>query len=287
MNRNILTVDLEDWFVVENLKGAVNYDQWDVLPSRIKENTEKILALFDMHNVRATFFVLGWIAERFPDLINNISMQGHEIACHSYAHNRVDLLKQKEFRKDTERAVKAIYDACGVSPIGYRAPSWSINSKIEWAFEILADSGFLYDSSLYPIKHDIYGEPHGLRVIARMNLKNGNHIYEIPASTVKFMGKNFPVGGGGYLRLSPVWFTERMIRKLNRAGQPAVIYLHPWEVDENQPRVRNLSFLQRYRQYGSISLLIKKLDILLKKFDFCTAGDYISQLNKRPIGFDR
>jgi polysaccharide deacetylase family protein (PEP-CTERM system associated) len=287
MLRNILTVDLEDWFVVENLKGAIEYDQWNELPSRVIENTEKILSLFEMHNVRATFFVLGWIAEKFPGLINNIYQHGHEIACHSYAHSRVDLLKQKEFKKDTQRAVKAISDACGILPIGYRAPSWSINSKIKWAFEILADMGFLYDSSLYPIKHDIYGEPHGLRVIGRIPLDNGNYIYEIPASTVKFLGKNFPVGGGGYLRLSPVWFTERMIRKLNRAGQPAVIYLHPWEIDENQPRVEKLSPLQKYRQYGSISLLLKKLDILLKRFDFCTAGDYITQLKKRPIGFDR
>ncbi len=286
MLNNILTVDLEDWFVVENLKGEIDYDQWHKLPSRVVESTEKVLALFDLHNVKATFFVLGWIAEKFPHLINDISLQGHEIGCHSFSHKRIDLLNKKEFRKDTQRAIRAISDACGIIPIGYRAPSWSINSKINWAFEVLAELGFLYDSSLYPIKHDIYGEPHGMRVISRLNL-DGNDLYEIPASTVKFLGRNFPVGGGGYLRLSPVWFTERMIRKLNRAGHPAVIYIHPWELDEDQPRVKKLSLLQKYRQYGSLSLFIKKLEIILKKFDFCTAGDYISRINKKPIGFDR
>jgi polysaccharide deacetylase family protein (PEP-CTERM system associated) len=287
MIRNILTVDIEDWFATENLKGEIDFKQWNSLPSRVEKSTEKILELFSRHDIQATFFILGWIAKKYPLLINSIAALGHEIACHSFHHNRIDLLNEKDFRKDTQMAVRAIEDACGITPVGYRAPSWSINSNIPWAFEVLAQLGFLYDSSLYPIKHDIYGEPHGLKVISRMKLESGNYLYEIPASTIRILGKNFPVGGGGYLRLSPLWFTEMMIKKLNRINRPVVIYIHPWELDEDQPRIIKLSAFQKYRQYGSIPLLTRKLDILLKKFAFCTAGAYINQLRRRPIGFDR
>jgi len=287
MIRNILTVDVEEWFATENLKGKIDFKQWSSLPSRVEKSTEKILELFNRHGVQATFFILGWIAKKYPRLINSIATLGHEIACHSFYHNRIDFLNEKDFRKDTQMAVRAIEDACGITPVGYRAPSWSINSKIPWAFEVLVQQGFLYDSSLYPIKHDIYGEPHGLKEISRMKLESGNYIYEIPASTISILGKNLPVGGGGYLRLSPLWFTEMMIKKLNRIGRPVVIYVHPWELDKDQPRIIKLSAFQKYRQYGSIPILTRKLNILLNKFDFCTAGEYIKELERRPIGFDR
>ncbi|MFH2035511.1 MAG: XrtA system polysaccharide deacetylase [Candidatus Zixiibacteriota bacterium] len=287
MIKNILTVDLEDWFVVENLKDHVSFDKWDKLPKRVEETTARLLEIFDYYNVRATFFTLGWIAEKHPHLINMVASFGHEIGCHSYQHNRIDKMGKTTFRKDTTLAVEAIYNACGIVPIGYRAPSWSINSSILWAYEVLADLGFAYDSSIYPIKHDIYGEPGGPKRVFRMDLKNGKSIFEIPASTVKIFGKDFPVGGGGYLRHSPLWFTSRMINKLNQNNQPAVIYIHPWEIDKDQPRMENLSAFQKYRQYGSIDTLQRKLELILKKFDFCSAGDYIEQIKRRPIGFDR
>jgi polysaccharide deacetylase family protein (PEP-CTERM system associated) len=287
MIKNILTVDLEDWFVVENLKDNINIDDWSNLPSRVTDNTARLLDLFDYYNVRATFFVLGWIAEKSPRLISTIATYGHEIACHSYAHVRVDSLKPEEFRKDTQKAINVIEDACGIRPRGYRAPSWSINSRLSWAFEILAECGFYYDSSIYPIKHDIYGEPGGPRQIFRMDFKNNRFLFEIPASTIRFIGKDLPIGGGGYLRHSPLWFTLRMIRKLNMENHPAVIYIHPWEIDKDQPRMDNLSAVQRYRQYGSVATLRRKLEKLLSKFDFCPAGDYIDSLKKRPIGFNR
>lgn len=287
MKKNILTVDLEEWFVVENLKGNITFHQWGDLPSRVTRNTERLLDLFDYHDVRATFFVLGWIAGRYPRLINTIASRGHEIACHSFCHNQVFRLSEKEFREDTQMAIKAIKEACGVTPVGYRAPSWSINSKAIWAFDILVELGFLYDSSVFSIKHDLYGDVYGLKNVAKIKLENGRSLYEIPASTVNIFGKRFPVGGGGFFRHSPFWFTRRMIWKLNNADEPAVIYIHPWELDQDQPRVKELTFFQRYRQYGSIGTLEKKLGLLLREFDFCSAEDYISGLSKKPIGFER
>ena len=285
--KNILTVDLEDWFVVENLKEDVSYEEWRELPSRVTDNTYKLLELFGRNGVRATFFTLGWIAAQHPKLIHIIASAGHEIGCHSYRHNRINQMSESEFKKDTGMAVKAIVEACGAYPVGYRAPSWSITSKTPWALEILAEKEFLYDSSMFPIKHDIYGEPDAPRKIVRIELESGKTIYEIPASTVSVFGRNFPVGGGGYLRHSPFWFTLKMIKKLNRANRPAVIYIHPWEIDENQPRLKSLSLFQRYRQYGSIVTLKRKLELLLERFDFCPAKEYIKGMIRKPIGFER
>ena len=285
--RNILTVDLEDWLVVENLKDNIRYEEWDGLPERVVKSTNRLLELFDYYDVRATFFVLGWIAEKHPRLIYDVSSMGHEIACHSYRHGRIDSLTEEQFREDTQKAVKAIEEACGVTPVGYRAPSWSINSKIPWAFEVLAEMDFLYDSSVYPIKHDIYGEPGGPKKIVRIELESGRYIHEVPASTVNILGKNFPVGGGGYLRHSPFWFTKKMINRLNQDNRPAVIYIHPWEIDERQPRVEGLTAFQKYRQYGSINTIEKKMELLLQTFDFSTVRDYIRRLVRKPIGFGR
>lgn len=287
MVTNILTVDLEEWFVVENLRGVIAQEEWEELPRRVEENTRRILELFSDYKVRSTFFVLGWVADKYPDIIKEISLSGHEVGCHSYYHRRVDSLDRDEFKRDTEMAVKAIYNATGITPVGYRAPSWSINSNIPWAFEVLAELGFLYDSSLFPIAHDLYGEPEAPRKLMRMKLDNGMLLYEIPASTIKILGKNFPVGGGGYLRHGPLWFTTWMINHLNREDQPAVIYIHPWEVDKNHPKMEGLSSLQKFRQYGSIDTLMIKLEKLFQKFDFYSARDYLTIATRRQIGFER
>jgi polysaccharide deacetylase family protein (PEP-CTERM system associated) len=287
MVSNILTVDLEDWFVVENLKGNIDYRDWDDLPSRVVGNTERLLDLFERHNVRATFFVLGWVADRFPHLIQNIALSGHEIGCHSFRHIMVNKVDKEIFQSDTEMAIQAIKKACGIAPSGYRAPSWSINASTPWAFEILAKLGFMYDSSIFPVKHDIYGDPLGPRDIFRMKLESGRMLYEIPASTINIFGKNLPVCGGGYLRHSPLWYTAGVIRKLNKMGKPAALYVHPWELDQELPRVKGLTLFQRYRQYGSISTMIRKLTRLLEEFEFMPAKDYISRLTRKPIGFER
>jgi polysaccharide deacetylase family protein (PEP-CTERM system associated) len=186
-----------------------------------------------------------------------------------------------------QKAVNVIFKASGIIPIGYRAPSWSINSSLPWAFETLAELGFRYDSSIYPVKHDIYGEPGAPRDIFRMRLTSGKTLYEIPASTIKFLGRNMPVCGGGYLRHSPYWYTSRVIRNLNRADRPAVIYVHPWELDTEQPRTEGLTFFQKFRQYGSVATVKKKLENLLSQFDFIPAGDYVNMFARRKIGFEK
>jgi len=287
MAANILTVDLEDWFVVENLKGNIDYREWDDLPSRVVVNAERLLEIFDRHNVRATFFVLGWVADRFPHLIQNIAISGHEIACHSFRHIMINKVEEDVFRSDTEMAIQAIKKACGIAPTGYRAPSWSIDSSTPWAFEILARLGFVYDSSIFPVKHDIYGDPMGPKEIFRMRLDSGRLLYEIPASTISIFGKNLPICGGGYLRHSPLWYTCSVMKKLNKEGKPAVVYVHPWELDNELPRLNGLTFFQKYRQYGSISTLMRKLEALLNEFEFGPAKVYIDRMTRKPIGFER
>lgn len=282
---NFLTVDLEEWFVVDILSDCITFDDWDSLPSTIVPNSRRLLDLFRRHDVTATWFVLGWSAQKYPQLIREIFDQGHEIACHGYRHLRVDRMDPDSFRKDTEMAVEAIAKAIGLRPVGYRAPSWSINATIPWAFETLAELDFEYDSSIFPIKHDIYGAPGGPRQLFKMNFDNGRSLYEIPASTYRVFGRNIPIAGGGFLRHAPYWYSNRMINKLNRREQPAVVYLHPWEIDPKPPRVEGLSFFQRYRSYGSTSIMYRKLERLVSDFSFTTMSDYVRQQKKRRIGF--
>jgi polysaccharide deacetylase family protein (PEP-CTERM system associated) len=284
--RNVLTVDLEEWFVVEVLAGRFGIEDWPKLQPTVVRNTHRLLELFHRKQRRATFFVLGWCAERYPNLMREIIEAGHELACHSYYHVRVDRMSPEEFREDTLRVLRAVEDATGVRPIGYRAPSWSLNATTTWAFETLAELGFDYDSSIFPIKHDIYGSPTAPRKIFRMSLKDGRGLWEIPASTVRFLGQNLPVTGGGYLRHSPYWYSRAMIRKLNAEGLPAIVYIHPWELDPDLPRVEGLSAIQRFRTYGSTSVLAMKLERLLEDFDFVPMSEYVISMTRRKIGFE-
>ena len=286
-NLNILTVDLEEWFVVEVLSGRYPVDDWTELPSTVVKNCHRLLELFHQKEVRATWFVLGWIADNYPELLREIVAYGHEIGCHSYHHMRVDKMGPEIFREDTRRAMEAIEGVTNVRPVGYRAPSWSIGSATPWAFEILAELGFTYDSSIFPIKHDLYGMPTGPRQMFKMTFRNGRSLYEIPSSTLRILGRNIPVSGGGYLRHSPYWYTRMMIKRLNKKDMPVMIYLHPWEIDPDLPRVDNLTAMQRFRTYGSTSLFKYKLERLLSDFDFINAADYISVKTKRKIGFER
>ena len=282
---NLLTVDLEEWFVVEALSERYNRDQWQEMPSTIVKNSLRLLELFRRHDVRATFFVLGYCAEMYPDLIAEIHANGHEIACHSYFHRRVDQLDPQEFRLDTRRAMNAIVKACGDRPLGYRAPSWSINDSVPWAFEILSELGFEYDSSIFPIKHDLYGMPSGPREMFRMKFDQGRFLYEIPASTYRLLWWNLPIAGGGYLRHCPYWYSRRIINRLNRHGLPAVVYIHPWEIDPEPPPVAGLTAVQRLRTYGSTATLVMKLEKLLRDFRFTTIQHYIQKRRQRKIGF--
>lgn len=283
--QNVLTVDLEEWFVAQALSGRA--DSWEKLPSTVERNCDRLLSLFYNRRVSSTWFVLGWVAERFPNLIRVVAEAGHEIACHSYKHRRVDQLTPEEFKQDTTKAIEAISSAVGFRPLGYRAPSWSINDSVPWAFEVLANLDFEYDSSIFPIKHDIYGMPSGPRELFRMSFDNNRYLYEIPASTHRFLGRNFPIGGGGYLRHSPYWYSRMMIRSLNRSGKPAIVYIHPWEIDPEPPRLEGLSMIQRFRSYSSTDILHLKLERLLNDFEFTTMIDYVRETTRNRIGFER
>ena len=283
---NLLTVDLEEWYVVEILQRRFGYDDWPYLRSTVIENCRRLLHLFERQNVTATWFVLGWVAHKHPHLIAEIADHGHEIGCHSFQHRRVDKLDQATFREDTERAVDAIIKACGFRPMGYRAPSWSLNTGCKWAFKTLAELGFTYDSSIFPIKHDLYGMPDGPRHLFRMYFEDGSSLWEMPSSTFRLFGLNLPMAGGGYLRHSPYWYTRAMVSRLNAGHQPAMVYIHPWEMDPNPPEIEGLTPLQRFRTYGSTALFGHKLERLLNDFEFTTIADYIQTYGKKRIGFE-
>ncbi len=287
--KNILTVDLEDWFSVEVLSTALPPDSWGEQESVVERNTATILELLARKEVKATFFVLGWIADRYPHLIDDVARAGHEIACHSYYHRMVSSLTADEFRRDTDKAINAIVKACSQIPIGYRSPSWGMRRDMLWAYEILAEFGFQYDSSIFPVKHDIYGDPTAPTSPFEVKVSSGNSIVEIPASTLVVMGRVMPIGGGGWLRQFPYWFTRWGVRKLNAKHIPVMVYFHPWELDRNLPEsgfVRTVlgrrgSLKNWLRQYKNIITAQTKIEKLLDTFDFVPIREYISALKER------
>ncbi|MFQ5608100.1 MAG: XrtA system polysaccharide deacetylase, partial [Candidatus Zixiibacteriota bacterium] len=272
MITNVMTVDLKEWFVVEIFADRLHPMAWDRLPTRVEDNTYKLIELLESRHVSATFFVLGWVADRFPKLIRDIADAGHEIGCHSYWHRRVDSLNREQFREDTRRAIGAIEKACGVRPRGYRAPGWSISSRNIWALNVLAELGFVYDSSIFPVKHDVYGDLTAPRRLVKLDTGDRETIFELPASSVRLLGRNVPIAGGGYLRHSPYWYSSRMIRRLNNEGLPAVVYVRPWEFDIGQPVVDGIGLRDHFRQYASLSSFKRKFERLLDDFEFSTAA---------------
>ena len=267
--KNILTVDLEDWFSVETFQQVIDRKQWISLESTVEPAVDRILAMFSERKIRATFFVLGWIAEHYPALIARVAGEGHEIACHSYYHRQVSSLTPEEFRADTGMAIKAIYDACGIRPNGYRSPSWGMRRDMAWAYEILDEFGFVYDSSIFPIHHDIYGDPGAPRRPYEVAVLSGRTIVEIPASTVIYFGKRIPIAGGGWLRQFPYWFTRKALKKINtQENQPFIFYFHPWELDPGQPKMKNISHLTKFRHYNNLAKTTNRLEKLLTNFNF-------------------
>jgi polysaccharide deacetylase family protein (PEP-CTERM system associated) len=266
---NILSIDVEEYFHPTEVQPFVHED-WSALPSRVERQTMQILELFAQYNVSATFFVVGWVAEKHPNLVQAIAAAGHEIGCHSYLHRLVYDLNPQEFRNDTELAMKAIFDACGVRVRTYRAPSYSITKECMWALDILAELGFTHDSSIYPIVHDRYGIP-GFERHAHVIPTASGGICEVPIATIKFSnGRTAPVGGGGYLRLLPYRYTAAGIRKLNIEEQhPACIYFHPWEIDPDQPHLAG-SLIARMRTYTGLHSMFSKIERLLTEFKFGT-----------------
>jgi len=263
--RNYLTIDVEDYFQVAAFEDVVNPADWDIMEQRVVGNTEKILALLAKHETRATFFIVGWIAEKFPQLVQTIHGQGHDIACHSYWHRKVYDLSPEEFREDTRRVKSILEDIIGAPVCGYRAPSYSITRKSLWALDILKELGFTYDSSIFPVHHDIYGIPDA----PRFPYLHANGLLEYPISTFRLLHWNLPVAGGGYFRLFPYWFTRYALRAIGRKDkQPFVFYCHPWEVDPEQPRFRNAPLLSRFRHYLNLEKTSERFDRLLGDFRF-------------------
>jgi polysaccharide deacetylase family protein (PEP-CTERM system associated) len=273
---NAMTVDVEDYFHVSAFAGFVSPSDWPSYESRVCANTDRILHIFEEAEVHATFFVLGWVAERFPELVRRIQLGGHELASHSYDHGLVYDKTPEGFRADLRRARTAIEQASGVMVRGYRAPSYSITQRSLWALDILASEGYTYDSSIYPIRHDRYGIPSWERHIHRIE-RVGGTLWELPGSTVHHLGMNLPMGGGGYFRLLPYSWTTRGIRTLNVVeGRPAVFYLHPWEVDPDQPRL-HAGAVSRFRHYYNLSETEARLRRLLKEFRFGTVSQVLAQ----------
>jgi len=267
---HVMSVDVEDYFMVEAFAGSVSRSSWPQWSSRVVANTERVLDLFDRYQVKATFFFVGWIADKFPHLVRDVHARGHELACHSYWHRTVYSLTPQEFRSDTRDAVRAIEDAAGVMVRGYRAPSWSITRNCMWALDILAEEGFLYDSSIYPIIHDLYGVPGGQRFPHDLKCKNGMPLKEYPPTTVRLFGQNFPAAGGGYLRILPLAYTRWVFRQFEDSyRERIVVYFHPWEIDPAQPRIHD-KLKSRLRHYSGLNKTMSKLEFLLSRYRFDT-----------------
>ena len=274
---NAFSVDVEDYFQVGLFERAIPRDRWGSFEPRVERNTRRLLALCDEHGVKGTFFVLGWVAERWPDLVRDIRDGGHELATHGQDHRRVTTLTPEQFRADVRRAKRTVEDAAGVEVIGYRAPNYSIVRETMWAVDVLAEEGFRYDSSIFPIHHDRYGIPDAPRGPSRMRLSNGHDMVEFPISTVRVGGQNWPFSGGGYFRLLPYPVVRAGLRRLNQADRlPGMVYLHPWEVDADQPRLP-VGPLTRFRHYVNIDKTPVKLGRLLSDFPFGPVADVLTE----------
>jgi polysaccharide deacetylase family protein (PEP-CTERM system associated) len=262
---NAMSVDVEDYFQVQAFADRIDRADWDRLECRVEANTNRLLDLFDDAGVKATFFTLGWVAERYPGLVRRIVADGHELASHGLAHVRADSQTPAQFRADIRRAKQVLEDAGGAAVRGYRAATFSIGPRNLWAFAVLAEEGHAYSSSLYPVRHDFYGMPEAPRFAFRPD--GGNGLLEIPLSTVRLGGRNLPCSGGGYFRLFPYAVSRRLLQRVNRHDRrPCVFYMHPWEVDPMQPRQRGVGFKTRFRHYTGLSRMQPRLSRLLRDF---------------------
>lgn len=278
---NAVTFDLEDWFQVSNLEHLIPYARWEECPSRLEQNTRRVLAALDRAGVKATFFVLGWNAARFPHLVREVAEAGHEIASHGYAHGLVYEQTPEEFSADLRRAAQAIGEACGLAPRSYRAPSFSITPRASWAFAALAEAGFQVDASVFPIFHERYGFRGAPRVPHRVALAKGAALTEAPPSTLRLLGRNYPFAGGAYFRILPYPVVRRFCRRLQAAGEPLVFYFHPWEFDPEIPRFR-LSPFRALRSYVNLDRTEARLASLLRDFPFGPLARLLGELPALP-----
>lgn len=278
--KNALTIDVEDYFHVAALADSIPTSQWDSLECRVEKNTDKLLQLFADHEVKATFFTLGWVAERYPQIVKNIAAAGHEVASHGYSHQLIYNQPQDVFKEETYKSKVILEDITQQEIIGYRAASYSITNQSKWALDILCELGFKYDSSIFPVKHDLYGIPGSPRWPYKLDTDNSNSIVEFPISTFNIANYKLPIAGGGYFRLFPYWFTKLGLGSINRENEPFVFYLHPWEVDPEQPKVQ-ASWFSMFRHYNNLDKCYSRLEQLLNDFEFTTVEDVL--VNKQLL----
>lgn len=265
--RNAMTIDVEDYFQVSAFSQYITRTSWDTRPCRVVANMAQVLGLLDQHNVKATFFVLGWIAKRYPQIVYDIVKNDHELASHGSNHLRASDQSVEEFREDISSSKKLLEDLGGHRVIGYRAPSFSIGQHNLWALDVLQEAGYRYSSSIYPVKHDHYGMPDAPRF--KYQPRGPDGLYELPITTANFFERNLPAGGGGYFRLLPYTASRFLIRHVNRIDrQPCIFYCHPWEFDPGQPRQENIDIKTRFRHYVNLSRTSLRFSSLLRDFQW-------------------
>ena len=273
---NAFTVDVEDYFQVSAFESSVARERWPEFESRVVANTLRIADLLEETHVHGTFFILGWVAERFPDLVRELHSRGHEIGSHSYWHRLIYSQSPEEFREDLKRSRDVLQDLLGIPIRAYRAPSFSITERSRWALAELSKAGFKTDSSIYPIKHDRYGMPGANTRIHTITTEHGD-ISEMPMTVRKVAGVSVPVSGGGYFRLYPQKFTSKLLKRVNRSGEPFVFYIHPWELDAGQPRLKAGTAISRWRHYLNLESTESKLRHILQEFEFGPLSKVIAE----------
>jgi len=280
---NAMTVDVEDYFHVAALASSIDRSRWDQMEYRAEASSRRLLDLFDDAQIKATFFVLGWVARRSPELVREIQRRGHEVASHGMSHKLVYDQSVEEFTSETRDSKALLEDILGAPVLGYRASTYSITKRSLWALDVLCEAGFVYDSSIFPIRHDRYGIPDAAQVPSRVITPRGASIVEFPMSTAPMFGVKLPVSGGGYFRLLPYWLTRAGLTKLNsRMQRPFIFYLHPWEVDPEQPRVKT-NWRSRFRHYTNLDQCEARLRRLIGEFKFAPVRDVLSSQSLLPV----
>lgn len=277
--RNALTVDVEDYFHVSAFADSIDQQEWGNRPVRVEKNTQRLLDIFDEYKVKATFFVLGWVAERTDGMVREIAARGHEVACHGYSHQLVYNQSPDVFREETIRSKDILENITQTRVHGYRAASYSITERSLWALDILQEAGFDYDSSIFPVRHDRYGIPDAPEYPYKIETPNGQTLVEFPLSTARIFRYRLPVAGGGYFRLYPYWLSRAGLRQINGRQEPFIFYLHPWEIDPDQPRI-SASWFSQFRHYNNLDKCEPRLRQLMSDFTFDTA---LNVLNKQGL----
>ena len=277
-----MTVDVEDYYHVAAFAQVIKPTEWPQWPSRVEANTHKLLQLFADHNIQITFFILGWVAERYPELVKTIRAQGHEIASHGFSHQLIYKQTPAVFREETQKS-KQILEDLGQQPVeGYRAASYSITRKSLWALDILADLGFTWDSSIFPTRHDNYGIPGSPEEPYTLVTQSGLSLTEFPLTTAKVLGQAIPAAGGGYFRQYPYWLSRWLFKRASaNETKPQIFYLHPWEIDPEQPRVPNASWFSNFRHYTNLAECLPRLENMLRDFRFGTISQSLNTVKIR------